>query len=421
MVTEAIKNAKSYSAPDPPTRPSRPVHENHIRHTLCFTSSQTLSKTLQGLQNGDPPQAGHGRRSTSTETLDYHANVLPTHLRMNLAAYMFAVRLCTLPPSHSLQKIVERCKRIPRFHRSPIHHLMSTFEDLHGEWETIKAGRVNVLRSKALEFIVADSKKSAEQDVAKFPKGDHHIYSDGSGFKAKIGAAAWMQPLESAPNGEVQVYNASFTWVLILITPSTPRLTKAAIILDSQAAILVLQSGKTKSGKYLVEEFHNQVRKLQATRKTLRIRVQWVPGHVGINGNETQTQPRRKRRWVLPLPGSKAATIAAFSKQTKHVWADLWTNSPKGRFTKCIDNAPPSAKLRDPECANTATVSHFLLTCRRYTTERQALRHRTNIANLQLRHLISTNSKHIYATISFVNKTGRLPEYFKSNEDRPPP
>ncbi|PBK71326.1 hypothetical protein ARMSODRAFT_853575, partial [Armillaria solidipes] len=59
-------------------------------------------------------------------------------------------------------------------------------------------------------------------------------------------------------------------------------------------------------------------------------------------------------------------------------------------------------------CSVPETVSHFLLSCRRYTDERQSLRRRTKIANLQLRHLISTKSKHIHATISFINSTRRL-------------
>ncbi|PBK82599.1 hypothetical protein ARMGADRAFT_867970, partial [Armillaria gallica] len=70
------------------------------------------------------------------------------------------------------------------------------------------------------------------------------------------------------------------------IIRSTPCLTKATILLDLQATILALQSEKTKSGKYLVKEFHNQVCKLQAIHKTLHICIQWVPGHVGIDRNE---------------------------------------------------------------------------------------------------------------------------------------
>ncbi|KAK0240992.1 hypothetical protein EDD85DRAFT_386333 [Armillaria nabsnona] len=123
---------------------------------------------------------------------------------MNLAAYKFAARLCTLPCSHPLQKVVTRCRRVPRFHRSPIHHLMSAFKDLHEEWETISASKVNTARSMAtLVFAMADSKKSAEQDVAKLPREDRYMYSDGSSFKANIGIRGGCVDAQTAPKGEV--------------------------------------------------------------------------------------------------------------------------------------------------------------------------------------------------------------------------
>ncbi len=163
----------------------------------------------------------------STDALDYHANVLPTHLRMNLSAYKSAAHLCSLPPTHPLQKVAAQCKRVPPFHRSPIHHLMTVFQDLQDDGETITPGKPDMTTAPTLEFEIADSKKSAEQDVTKLPKGDHYIYSDGSGFKAKIGAAAWMQPLESAPNGEVQprglrILNTSYR-VQKIFYPSASR------------------------------------------------------------------------------------------------------------------------------------------------------------------------------------------------------
>ncbi|PBK60358.1 hypothetical protein ARMSODRAFT_847964, partial [Armillaria solidipes] len=58
----------------------------------------------------------------------------------------------------------------------------------------------------------------------------------------------------------------------------------AALLMDSQAAILALQSDQTKSGRYLVNEFHRQARLLQAKRRPLWIRR--VPGHISVHGNE---------------------------------------------------------------------------------------------------------------------------------------
>ncbi len=143
------------------------------------------------------------------------------------------------------------------------------------------------------------------------------------------------------------------------IIKSTTRLTKATILIDSQAAILALQSGQTKSGRYLVEEFHRQAQRLQSKRRSLRIRIQWVPGHVGMIGNkmvdaeaklaaEGSSTPLFDKRSVLasPLPRSKAAAKADLSKCVRAQWTSLWLTSSKGSFTKCFDHSPPLPKIQ---------------------------------------------------------------------------
>ncbi|PBK97576.1 hypothetical protein ARMGADRAFT_921464, partial [Armillaria gallica] len=114
------------------------------------------------------------------------------------------------------------------------------------------------------------------------------------------------------------------------IIKSTVRLVKATILIDSQAAILAIQSGQTKSGRYLVEEFHHQAHQLQAKRISLRIHIQWVPGHIGVLGNKMvdakaklvmqgSTSPLFDSHTVLanPLPCSKAPALADFKKRTQ--------------------------------------------------------------------------------------------------------
>ncbi|KAK0460799.1 ribonuclease H-like domain-containing protein, partial [Armillaria novae-zelandiae] len=92
------------------------------------------------------------------------------------------------------------------------------------------------------------------------------------------------------------VFEAELTGAILAIDiiKSIPRLTRATILLDSQAAILALKGERTKSGHYLVEEFHKQVIKLQKRRSSLQITVQWVPGHVGIEGNEAADDEAKK-------------------------------------------------------------------------------------------------------------------------------
>jgi hypothetical protein len=76
-------------------------------------------------------------RTMATDTMDFHANLLPIHIRLNCSVFNAAVRLISLPASHPLHRIVKRCRHVPRFHRSPIHHLLLAFPALRADFETI--------------------------------------------------------------------------------------------------------------------------------------------------------------------------------------------------------------------------------------------------------------------------------------------
>ena len=47
-----------------------------------------------------------------------------------------------------------------------------------------------------------------------------------------------------------------------------------------------------------------------------------------------------------PLPRSKAAANASYTRENKVIWANQWKTSTKGKFTRCFDEAPPSAKVQ---------------------------------------------------------------------------
>ncbi|SJL18922.1 uncharacterized protein ARMOST_22524 [Armillaria ostoyae] len=292
-------------------------------------------------------------------------------------------------------------------------------DDFKKDWEQINITPIR--KANCIEFEIASSKKQVEQQATATPQEDKLVFSDGSGFKAGIRVAAWMQTNTSAPHGEVHchlylgsdthhtVFEAELIGAILAldIIWSTPRLMKATILLNSQAAILALQSGGTKSGRYLVEEFH-----------------MWVPGHMGVFGNEAvntevklaalgSTSPLQDKQIILnhPLPCSKAAATAAFKGAIQQQWMELWMSSSKGSFIKSYDHSPPSPKVQhafkhmswseasmytqlrtghiplnaylsqtcsapSPNCLYCGvpeTVTHYLLACWRYVVAQQTL------------------------------------------------
>lgn len=70
-------------------------------------------------------------KTTASGTLDYHAALISTELRLNESVYKAAVRISTLPQHHPLFKPVQRCLRwYPAAHRGPLHEVFAAFPDV---------------------------------------------------------------------------------------------------------------------------------------------------------------------------------------------------------------------------------------------------------------------------------------------------
>jgi ribonuclease HI len=142
------------------------------------------------------------------------------------------------------------------------------------------------------------------------------------------------------------------------IIKGTPRLTSVDIFTDCQPTIIALTSPKPQPGQYLLETFHQLHRHLLRAWPTLKVRLHWVPAHIGIAGNEAvnartkeaaqgSSSPLSSRITLFesPLPTSKSAALAAGAKVFQERWLAEWSSSPCYTRLSLFDNPKPSNAL----------------------------------------------------------------------------
>ncbi|KAJ7575984.1 hypothetical protein C8J56DRAFT_1118522 [Mycena floridula] len=193
--------------------------------------------------------------------------------------------------------------------------------------------------SKQLGFVVETSSWARRSDYAKrLPEdGIFCVYSDGSRRPEGIGTAAVHLPslsneisTKSYPSIPVIVRRSylgplnSYPWVLeaeltgavmALDIVDSYRVKDAAILIDCHSAIQALMDfGATQfcskptlkrterlsnDSKWLVGEFHHKYLEL---KKLERLRIVWVPGHSGVEGNElADLEAKKAARLLLAL------------------------------------------------------------------------------------------------------------------------
>jgi zinc-binding in reverse transcriptase/RNase H len=60
----------------------------------------------------------------------------------------------------------------------------------------------------------------------------------------------------------------------------------ANIYIENQALITATTLMKPSTGHYIFNAFHNSVTALQKKHMGIKIKIKWVPGHKGVEGNE---------------------------------------------------------------------------------------------------------------------------------------
>ena len=264
------------------------------------------------------------------------------------------------------------------------------------------------------------------------------IYTDGSKVEESTSAAMWIPSMEigeswklnhgrsrSIMGAELFAISRALHW-LVLNQPLLPN-TKVVVLSDSMSGIMAVKNTTKRSYSYLTNQIRNLANLLEA-----ELTLQFIPSHVGIEGNEHVDQLAKAAHGspeTIPIPLDKKEIKRLIDERTQHICqlqyetarqrngrilhiAEIksklehwpWTSSTNRRtetamarlrighskLRECLhrfDQAP------DPDCGVCGvpeTPAHILETCQKFTAERaimcQSLRkagvHATNIKTL---------------------------------------
>ena len=337
------------------------------------TANKRFTMRLFTIQRAGTLAIVGGLRTSPTDTLCTHADILPAHLELDKTCHKAAVQMAMLPHSHPVMKIYCRSnKRKVKRHKSPLHHLSNTYKAMHEEFETMfVAGHNPALMGKQPFRTDIPGSKDNSKEMDKQVPEHLKIYSDGSAHDGKVGVATVLKKngktlktlhyhLRSAK--EHTVFEAELVGILMglqLIETAPKSNISFTIGVDNQATIKALSLKFNKPGHYLAAKAHQAAAKLRRNKgKKYSLTIRWTAGHMGIPGNKEADKEAKKaaegttsNTTHLPkllkkkLKNSKSAAVQDENTTRKERWTRDWIASPRYAKFKHIDASLPSHKF----------------------------------------------------------------------------
>ena len=296
----------------------------------------------------------------------------PLHLLFLTMLVRSATRLVALPNSHPLYKPLQLAvKRTAERHRSPLHLLFfTTGAKLNPSEITTPARRRQ--NYKMLGDVNIEEDRNTAINNAHQISGTA-IFTDGSGYDKKIGAAAVMMKdgktlktlrYHLGADTEHTVHEAesvAVTLALHMLAGLKKTLKEVTIGMDDKAVLSRLQSQKSTPRRYPVDKIHEMLEDFQVAQARMRgevvegcrreagkarpkdgskerklkewckVMFVWTPGHEDIDGNKRADKAAKSAAQghssatndlpaflqQKPLPVSNSATRQPLKKATK--------------------------------------------------------------------------------------------------------
>jgi len=304
---------------------------------------------------------------TAKEALNIELNLMPLQHRFALHMQETAIRIRTGPRigiGETTRTLAER----KRSGKTPLEEQHDTqLKDqrpelgYHQDWETRTPYIQPPWWTPPTVEIAEDKEKAIEQHDQKIgdPKS-LSIYTDGSGYFAKVGAAAVIpetgqQKLQFMGSESIStVYAAELQGVLMalqLIEERAPddRPPRIKIYTDNQSALRAIRNPQRSSGQYIIRDIIRLLGELHGS--DTHVSFHWIPAHQGVKGNEMadDAAKRASRQGLQSTAGIKHLAAPAKMRARKIAtfnWTVDWARQRNGQATKRLLPKPTNKAPR---------------------------------------------------------------------------
>ena len=338
-----------------------------------ITQATAVLKAVRSIQRRAALIISGAFRTTSGPALDMELHLLLGRQRMEQAVNESLLRIRSSPLYAIIREIRAWTSQADSHYRywSPLAKLESR---LMTSGKCPQPWRLEVI----LPFIVepwwsppethiASSKEEAIKVHDKMTSEPNQIviYTDGSDNPFGVGAAAVI-PSDNTrvgtrlgTNKEATVYLAELVGIDLGLAAAIARWQGEIITVfaDNQSAIKSVADPGTQSGQFILREI---IGKLHACREMqARVRLCWIPGHMGVEGNEIADQAAKEASgWLEPGQSPSIThfdflghTVKSAIKRNMRTmiskeWAGDWEAEKRGQMTKKLLPQPTNKVLQ---------------------------------------------------------------------------
>src|SRR5271168_3360260 len=371
-------------------------------------ASSGVCRKLDSIQRKAAIQATGALRTTPSDLLFAHADMVPMTWLIKAHCQRSAVRLATRGPRHPLYSVINKAAgRYPKRHASPLHDILHLSKIAPFRFETIDCRPRHPSWSSPFRIDIAPSKEDAVK-ADRDCEADIKIYSDGSGKDGKVGASAVLYFGFRVPrtarfylgrSTQHTVYEGECVGQLLglwLLRSSGINLNRSEVSIgvDNQAAIMRHTNRERSSASYIMDEIYKLASSLVVAYPSVALTVRWTPGHSGLEGNEAADAEAKKAAdgptnnvnshfgiLTKTLPISRSAHKFRLREIANRAYFRAFQESPRAQKTKRFDSSMPSNRFRKITAFLPKRFASILMQLRTNHAPLQAYLHRFKIVD----------------------------------------